>query len=132
VSELFAVQFFLCQNTEDGWLRLEFRGPNTEVLEAILIFNSLKCHIISAIKEFKRTQKKTKKQIRSFAIGCSDAIYEYCHANKIVNTQFEFLLNRNFKPRISNNRLMPVDRFSYKQGMQIGNHLIKQQLTKKG
>ena len=138
ISELYSVQFFLCRKTENDFLSLEFNGLSTDVLDATFMFNTLKFQIFSAIKEFKCTAKKSKKQIRSFAIGCSDAIYEYCHSHQVVQMQPGVMGINQFKHRISTNRYTSVDRFSYKLGLQMGKQFINQQLsnhkqsTKKG
>lgn len=135
VSELFSVQFFLCHHSAEEPLSLEFSGISADVLNATLIFNALKGNISSAIKEFKRSEKKTKKQIRSFAIGCSDAIYEYCHSNQIIKIPIGVFNFKHFRNKVSTSRYTSVDRFSYKHGLQIGKQLVNQQLkqtTKKG
>lgn len=138
MSELYSVQFFLCRKTENESLSLEFNGLSADVLAATLMFNTLKRQIISAIKEFKRTEKKSKKQIRSFAIGCSDSIYDYCHKNQVVTFQPGLLNITQFRNKMSSNRYTTVDRFSYKLGLQMGKQLVNQQLnqtkttTKKG
>lgn len=130
VSELFSVRLILNHGTVTAYENLQLHGCSDDVDKASQLFNKLKNGIIASAREFRSSGKQTRLQFRSFAKGCSDSVYDYCHEKasllkKDVFQQDVTNFSKNI-PATPFNRLVykSMDRFSYRSGRIVGLKLI--------
>ena len=131
VSELFSVQLILNHGTVATSESLQLNGCSDDVERAKDLFNFLKTEILASAREFRLNEKQTGLQFRSFAKGCSDAAYDYCHEKSTLLKKDIF--QQQVADEIKTIKATPfhrfvyksMDRYSYRCGRIKGLELIK-------
>lgn len=131
VSELFSVQLILNHGTVATSESLQLNGCSDDVERAKDLFNFLKTEILASAREFRLNEKQTGLQFRSFAKGCSDAAYDYCHEKSTLLKKDIF--QQQAADEIKTIKATPfhrfvyksMDRYSYRCGRIKGLELIK-------